>query len=82
MRALYDGSVEAFDSAAGRILDYLKKRGCLDNTIVIITADHGESLYENNWHIGHGERLRGEQTLNVPLMISFPGKNTLKRLHA
>jgi len=73
IHALYDGSVEAFDAAAGRIIDYLKKRGCLENTIVIVTADHGENLYENGWYIGHGEHLRGDKVLNVPLVIKFPG---------
>ena len=73
INALYDGSVQAFDCAVGRVLDYLRKRGCLDNTIVIISADHGENLYDNDWYIGHGEHLRGNNVLNVPLVIRFPG---------
>lgn len=80
IRGLYDGSVEAFDAAAGKIIDYLDKKGCLDNTIVVVTADHGENLYENGWYIGHGEHLRGNNVLNIPLVISFPGKQYEKQV--
>ena len=81
INALYDGSVEAYDKAAGKILDYLKIRGCLDNTIVIITADHGENLYDNDWYVGHGEHLKGNKVLNVPLIISFPGGKYVKEVN-
>jgi hypothetical protein len=81
INAVYDGSVEAFDTAAGKILDYLKKRGCLDNTIVIITADHGENLFDYDWFVGHGDHLRGDKNLNVPLIISFPKAKYVKKVN-
>lgn len=73
IRGLYDGSLEALDAAVGRITAYLKRRGVFENTIIVITADHGENLYESNWTIGHGEHLRGDHVLNVPLIIRLPG---------
>lgn len=72
IRGLYDGSVESFDCAVGRIIDFLKKKKCFDNTIIVITADHGENLYENGWYIGHGEHLRGNNVLKTPLIIRYP----------
>lgn len=72
IRGLYDGAVDAVDDAVGEIVAYLKGHGLYDSTMIILTADHGENLYENNWHIGHGEHLRGNNVLNIPLMIKFP----------
>lgn len=72
IRGLYDGSLEALDAAVGKIVAWLKRRGLYENTIIIITADHGENLYESNWTIGHGEHLRGDHVINVPLIIRLP----------
>jgi len=72
INALYDGTVAAFDAAVGRILEYLEKTGLSGNTIVIVSADHGDSLYEKNYGMGHGEHLRGEQVIRPPLIIYDP----------
>ncbi|MCB4792502.1 MAG: sulfatase [Elusimicrobia bacterium] len=72
INALYDGCVSAFDSSVATAVEYLKKNGLYDNTIIIITADHGENLYENGWSIGHGEHLRGPYAIKLPLIIKFP----------
>ena len=72
IRGLYRGALDAYDDAVGKIIAFLKKKNLYDNTLIIITADHGENLYENNWHIGHGEHLRGNHVVNVPLIIKFP----------
>jgi arylsulfatase A-like enzyme len=67
VRGLYKGAVAAVDAAAGRILDAVDP-----NTVVVITADHGESLFEDNrWH-GHGNHLFGDEGLHVPLSIHDP----------
>ncbi len=70
--ALYDGCLSLFDREVGRLFDYLKHRGMLDNTIVVITSDHGENLYDRDLGMGHGEHLRGYPALEVPLIIHFP----------
>lgn len=63
----YDGEVAFADAALGSFLDRLRVGGALDNTLVVLTADHGESLGE------HGERTHGlfayDATLRVPLVV-------------
>ncbi|UCD84693.1 MAG: sulfatase-like hydrolase/transferase, partial [Deltaproteobacteria bacterium] len=73
IQALYDGTVNSFDDAAGEVLNHLKKEGLQDNTIIIITADHGENLYEEGRDMGHGEHFRGDNVLRMPLVIHNPG---------
>jgi arylsulfatase A-like enzyme len=70
--ALYDGSVAAADHAITRLLAELKRLGLDENTIVVVTADHGENLLEEHRGMGHGEHLRGDRAVNVPLVIYDP----------
>ena len=69
--ALYRGEVAYVDSLVGKLLDWLDERGLAEETLVVLTADHGESLGE------HGELTHGlflyESTLRVPLLIRYPG---------
>ncbi|HEY4485992.1 MAG TPA: sulfatase, partial [Nitrospiria bacterium] len=74
IRGLYDGAVRSVDREIGRILDGLRRTGLSDRTIVIVTADHGEQLYELDRGMGHGEHLRGDTVLRVPLIWSDPQK--------
>ncbi|MBN2475881.1 MAG: sulfatase-like hydrolase/transferase, partial [Pirellulales bacterium] len=66
----YAGEIAYVDHCIGRVLDRLRVLGAYDNTLVIITADHGESLGE------HGEADHGffvyQCTLHVPLVIRMP----------
>ena len=66
---LYDGCLKQFDHEVGRILSYLEKSGLMKNTIVVITSDHGENLYEYEYGLGHGEHLSGDFVLEVPFII-------------
>lgn len=68
---LYDGAIAAFDNEAGRIFRALEDREILENTIIIVTSDHGTSLYENPGDIGHGDHFRGNFTLKIPLIIRW-----------
>jgi len=72
MRQLYNGTVSAADDAIGRVLDHLHTLGIADKTIVVLTADHGENLYEPTLGMGHGDHLRGEAATRVPLVIYDP----------
>ncbi|MBN1823573.1 MAG: sulfatase [Endomicrobiales bacterium] len=72
VNAIYDGSVKAFDDAVGMIVGFLKRKGLYDKTIIVVTADHGENLYDNGWYIGHGEHLVGNNVVRVPLVVKFP----------
>ena len=70
VQASYYAMIEQVDHEFGRILDYLNAEGLRDNTIVIFTSDHGESLGD------HGLLYKGcrfyEGLTRVPLMISWP----------
>ncbi len=70
-RDRYSGEVAYVDQELGRLFAYLKERNLEEKTIVILTADHGESLGE------HGEMTHGyfayNATLWVPLIIKAPG---------
>jgi arylsulfatase A-like enzyme/Flp pilus assembly protein TadD len=67
----YSGEVAYVDSQIGKLLADLQKKGWLDRTVVVLTADHGESLGE------HGELTHSyfayNSTLHVPLIMAGPG---------
>lgn len=68
----YLNSVHHLDSQLGRMVRYLDESGQLDNTIVIITGDHGDSFYEKGrW--GHGGHSFLEEEIHVPLVMHIPG---------
>ena len=67
---LYYGEVSFADTHIGRAIDSLKRAGSLDNTMVILTADHGESMgEEGKW--SHPYILH-DSVLRVPLIIRYP----------
>ena len=70
--ALYRAALAETDAAIGKLLAELRKTGWLDDTIIVLTADHGEGLYECAECVGHGDNLRGMMTLRVPLAIRVP----------
>lgn len=72
IRALYDGAVLSIDDAMGRVLRALATMGLADTTIVVVTADHGETLYENGHGQGHGDHLFGDEGTHVPLIVHDP----------
>ena len=67
----YDGSVRRVDEALGRLFDHLDATGAWDDTIVIVTSDHGEEFGEHG-QVGH-ERTLHREALFVPLLIAVPG---------
>ena len=69
-RAPYDGEVAYADAMLGALVARLQQARALDRTLIVVTADHGESLGE------HGETTHGlfayDATLAVPLVLSAP----------
>ncbi|MGH7502341.1 MAG: sulfatase-like hydrolase/transferase [Longimicrobiales bacterium] len=67
----YEASIAYLDDRLGLLLDSLQARGVLDNTLVIVTSDHGEEFGEHGM-FEHGGNLYFEQ-IHVPLVLSLPG---------
>lgn len=77
IRDLYDGCTRQFDHNVGDILKALEQTGLADNTIVIITADHGDNLYEEGVTLGHGLTFNGGlQANHIPLLVKLPGQDS------
>jgi len=72
--ANYDGQVLAMDAALGELMDTLKARGSYENTLIVVTADHGELLGEHQI-VGHGGRMMYEGLLHIPMVVKMPGKD-------
>lgn len=70
----YDRYLASADLQIGQMLDHLEAQGTLDNTIVIITADHGE-LFERGI-LGHTTPALYDPVTRIPLLIHFPGQQT------
>ncbi len=68
----YEGCIAYLDQQLGLLLDELQQRGDLDNTLVIITSDHGEGFGEHGEYL-HGTSLYQQQT-RVPLLVLSPGR--------
>jgi choline-sulfatase len=66
----YDGEVAKADAIVGRFLDSLKSRGMYENSLIILTSDHGEGLGE------HGEDEHGvfvyRESIQIPLIVKLP----------
>ena len=70
MKDRYDESLRYLDDQIGALLGELEARGILDETIVIVTSDHGESWGEHDM-LYHGHSLYHEQ-VHVPLLVRYP----------
>lgn len=70
----YDGSIAYLDERLRLLLDTLRQRGRLDNTIVVLSADHGEEFGEHGVFT-HGHTLY-DRVLRVPLLIYAPDRLT------
>lgn len=70
--AEYDAAIYTTDEQVGALLAELERRGLLEDALVILTADHGESLGEHNYFCEHGS-FPYEDCTRVPLVISLPG---------
>jgi len=72
----YDSEVAYTDHHIGRLLDALKERGLYEDTVVVVTADHGEEFADH----GGAEHTRTlyEEVLRIPLIIKVPGLSRQK----
>lgn len=71
LEALYDGEVTYHDTYLGGFIDRLKRLGLYDNTLIVVTADHGEEFYDHQSY-GHGHSLY-QELIRVPWVLRYPG---------
>ena len=68
----YDAEIAQADDGVEAVINWLEEKGDLDNTLVVITADHGESLGE------HGEDTHSifvyDATVKIPMVWRYPGR--------
>lgn len=81
LEGLYDGTIHQMDSQIRRIITVLKERGEFENTLVVITSDHGEGFGEPSYVrpdarlAAHGQGI-DEALLHVPLLVKGPSQDT------
>lgn len=70
----YDAEIAFTDHHIGRLIDGLQEKGLLENTVVVLTSDHGEGLDKEDDHgkLYHGPTLYDE-VMRVPLLVWAPG---------
>jgi len=75
--ALYDGQIRQLDDYMGRLIRKMEDWGILDNTLIIVTSDHGEELFEHGF-IGHASTSLNaklyDEFIRIPLIIWWPKK--------
>jgi arylsulfatase A-like enzyme/predicted Zn-dependent protease len=76
----YQGEVAYMDAELGKFFSFLKAHGLWDNTLIVVTADHGEMLGEHG-EVGHGFFLY-EDAVHVPLIIRSPWQLPAQRVSA
>jgi len=76
--AAYDEELLWLDIQIDRFLAALESRGRLEDTLVVLTADHGEAFRDHEHSIGHGGCLHNE-VMRVPLVIWEPGRAAVGR---
>jgi arylsulfatase A-like enzyme len=90
--ALYDGALRYVDHEIGRVIDALEQAGHLQDTLVVVTSDHGEEFWDHAeqeralaqdprgfWGIGHGHSMY-QELLHVPLVFRGPGIASGRRI--
>lgn len=72
LKRLYAGGVSFVDAQVGRLLAGLRERGLLDHSVVVLTADHGESMDAHGAeYFNHGNTLY-DAVMHVPLIVRMP----------
>lgn len=75
---LYEAEVRYVDAHVGRLLDAMKQAGTYDDTLVVVTSDHGEEFGEHGGQF-HARTLY-QESISVPLIIKLPRQRTPRRI--
>ena len=79
LTAEYDGGIAAEDAAIGDLLAQLRNLGLFDNTLIVITADHGDTFGEHGL-MDHFLGFVYQELVHVPLLIKYPGQHEAARV--
>ncbi|MBV8847944.1 MAG: sulfatase [Bryobacterales bacterium] len=77
----YDGGIAYTDAEIGKIIARLRETGLYDNTLIIVTSDHGEAFGEHNI-LEHAANSVYQDQLHVPLIVKYPGQSAGERSDA
>jgi arylsulfatase A-like enzyme len=80
IEALYENEIAFNDFHFGKLVEFLKKEGLYDETLIIVSADHGDEFWEHG-SCGHGHSLY-QELISVPLMIHWPHSFPASRFEA
>src|SRR5258706_800185 len=72
LRAIYDSAISYQDQLVGQVVARLKAWGVWDQTLFVVTADHGDEFFEDR-RCGHGGSLR-DSLVRVPLLVHDPSR--------
>ena len=75
----YDREIRYLDDEVGRLIDELEDLGILRNTLLVLTADHGESLGEHDYYLEHG-KFSYQANAHVPLLMVWDGRLPPQRM--
>jgi len=81
MRGLYAGEAAFVDHCLGRLFQALQDLGYYDDSVIVLTADHGHPLADHGKFLKGGDRLYNE-LLRVPFMVRLPGGKGARRTQA
>jgi arylsulfatase A-like enzyme len=71
LKARYDETLRSVDTEVGRFMEALRTTDLAENTVIVVTADHGEGFYEHGWLL-HSLTVY-EEMCRIPLVIRGPG---------
>ncbi len=77
--SLYAGEVRFLDDQVKRLVDAATDGPAGGRTVLVVTADHGESLGEHGYFFSHGDRVY-QQSLHIPLMFHLPGQTDGRKI--
>ncbi len=76
--SLYDAEIAGMDEALGIFFDWYEEQGLMDDTLLIVFADHGEEFGEHDkWEHGHSQY---EEQIHVPFFMKLPGQRQSRRV--
>jgi arylsulfatase A-like enzyme len=79
LNALYNGEITYHDQMIGQLIQEMKRLGIFEDTVVVITSDHGEEFLEHG-SAGHGHSMF-EELLHVPLIVRLPDGHAVSHRH-